>query len=419
MLNAGELFVGAGGMALGLAKAGFQHGFAVERDQDACRTIRENQRRGIEPVVHWPEMVPTDATTVDYREWEGRWDLLAGGPPCQPFSMGGKHRSISDGRNMFPEVARALRVLKPRAVLLENVKGLLRSSFAKHFEYILLQLSYPEIERQESESWESHLSKLERRQTKGKQEGLSYRPAFRLLNAADYGVPQQRHRVFMVLFRHDVSAEWSFPEPTHSFDRLLWDQWVSGEYWDTHRIASRRRPSPSASWQPRLHRLRESFAPTDLPWQTVRDAVADLAPPTVKDEPAVANHRLQLGARSYKGHTGSPLDLPAKALKAGDHGVPGGENMLLDLDGSVRYFTVRESARLQRFPDEYVFTGSWTECMRQLGNAVPVTLAEIVARSIAQRLAPRASAKAMQRSGLCSTVGAKNGTTARALSAVG
>jgi len=73
-------------------------------------------------------------------------------------------------------------------------------------------------------------------------------------------------------------------------------------------------------------------------------------------------------------------------LKAGDHGVPGGENTLLRPDGSIRYFTVREAARLQTFPDDYVFHGAWTETMRQLGNAVPVLLAQSVATGIQNRL---------------------------------
>lgn len=97
----------------------------------------------------------------------------------------------------------------------------------------------------------------------------------------------------------------------------------------------------------------------------------------------IANHVFNPGARSYPGHTGSPLDEPGKTLKAGDHGVPGGENMLLRPDGSVRYFTVREAARLQTFPDDYVFRGSWSETMRQLGNAVPVRLAQVIASSVA------------------------------------
>jgi len=98
------------------------------------------------------------------------------------------------------------------------------------------------------------------------------------------------------------------------------------------------------------------------------------------------DHIFQGGARTYPGHTGSPLDLPAKTLKAGDHGVPGGENMMVRSDGSVRYLTVRESARVQTFPDGYVFHGSWTETMRQLGNAVPVLLGQVVASSVAEKI---------------------------------
>jgi len=99
-----------------------------------------------------------------------------------------------------------------------------------------------------------------------------------------------------------------------------------------------------------------------------------------------ANHFLNPGARVYAGHNGSPLDLPAKALKAGDHGVPGGENTLRFADGTVRYFSVRECARIQTFPDDWVFEGSWTESMRQLGNAVPVVLSNVVARELAGAL---------------------------------
>ncbi|MNF95110.1 Modification methylase AplI [compost metagenome] len=80
------------------------------------------------------------------------------------------------------------------------------------------------------------------------------------------------------------------------------------------------------------------------------------------------------------------MDEPSKTLKAGGHGVPGGENMLVRPDGSLRYFTVREAARIQTFPDNYIFHGSWGETMRQLGNAVPVRLAEVVARSVADAL---------------------------------
>lgn len=123
------------------------------------------------------------------------------------------------------------------------------------------------------------------------------------------------------------------------------------------------------------------------PWRTVRDALVEMPDPRKQSANRFLNHKFQDGAKIYKGHTGSPLDLPAKTLKAGDHGVPGGENMMVLEDGSVRYFSVRESARLQTFPDGYAFHGSWTETMRQLGNAVPVALARKVAASVGERLA--------------------------------
>ena len=119
-------------------------------------------------------------------------------------------------------------------------------------------------------------------------------------------------------------------------------------------------------------------------WQTVRDALRGLPDP--REGSSVSNHFYQPGAKSYPGHTGSPLDEPAKALKAGDHGVPGGENMLAYGNGKVRYFSIRESARIQTFPDDYHFEGSWSESMRQLGNAVPVQLARSVAESIRKHL---------------------------------
>ena len=118
----------------------------------------------------------------------------------------------------------------------------------------------------------------------------------------------------------------------------------------------------------------------------MRDAIWGLPDPRTKDANKFLNHRFQAGAKAYPGHTGSPLDLPSKTLKAGDHGVPGGENMIVQDDGTLRYLTIREAARLQTFPDGYQFHGSWTETMRQLGNAVPVMLARVVASSVAEKL---------------------------------
>ncbi len=391
-LKSVELFTGAGGLALGIERASFHHDTVIERDKDCCATIRANQRNGYSLVDGW-RLYQGDVRRFDYSEIQGEVDLLAGGPPCQPFSIGGKHRGPLDKRDMFPEVARAVRELKPRALVVENVKGLLRESFAKYFEYVTLQLKYPEVVSKQDEDWIEHLSRLERHETKGRERGLHYNLVFRPLNAADYGVPQKRERVIIVGFRADLGVEWSFPESTHSQDSLLVDQWVTGNYWERHELTRRERPIMPARVRYRVERLRSerrlSLFNEQQPWRTVRDALVGLDNPESETCSGWSNHQFNPGARSYIGHTGSPLDEPAKTLKAGDHGVPGGENMLVKSDGSLRYFTVRESARLQTFPDNYVLHGAWSEAMRQLGNAVPVALGEAIATGIRRQLSLR------------------------------
>ena len=378
-----ELFSGAGGLALGISKAGFEHEAVIEWNKDACETIRLNQKNQLHPVVDWP-LFECDARDFDYSPYEGRVDMVSGGPPCQPFSLGGKHKGPCDARDMFPEAVRAIRELRPKAFIFENVKGLLRESFSKYFEYILLQLTHPDLRRKTDMSWEDHLSKLERHHT-GTKDQPSYKVVFSQVNAADFGVPQKRQRVIIVGFRSDLGLEWSFPKPTHSQEALLWSQWVTGDYWEKHKVAKKNRPEFSNRSGSKINSLKASlFPPETSPWLTVRDALAGLPDP--QKEHNIPNHVFISGARSYPGHSGSPLDEPAKTLKAGDHGVPGGENTLLLPNGDVRYFTVRESARLQNFPDEFLFQGSWGECMRQIGNAVPVKLASIVSGSVGSRL---------------------------------
>lgn len=383
-----ELFAGAGGLGMGLCQSGFRPAKVVEWDRWCCDTIRENRREKVDPVALWPEPVEADVRQVDFRLFEGKVDLVSGGPPCQPFSLGGKHRANADHRDMWGEAVRAVREARPPAFVFENVKGLTRSSFATYLAYIVHQLTYPDLVRRSDEEWHSHLARLEAHLTAGRDGGLKYNVIYRVLNAADYGVPQRRERVVFVGFREDLGIEWSFPEATHSIDALLWDQFRSQEYADRHKARLTELADPRL-----LSRaLKMSERPNARAWRTVRDAIADLPDP--QKEPAEAsrfyNHQYQPGARSYPGHTGSPLDLPAKTLKAGVHGVPGGENMLLRPDGSVRYFTVRESARLQTFPDSYRLHGSWSETMRQLGNAVPVELARVIGAGVAPRITERA-----------------------------
>lgn len=383
-MKAIELFAGAGGLGIGLTKAGFRPLQIIEWDRWCCDTIRQNRKR-LPALSHWPEPIETDVRLVDFRQHEGKLDLVSGGPPCQPFSLGGKHAAHADRRDMWPEAVRVVRETRPRAFIFENVKGLKRASFASYFNYILLQLHYPSLAKKKEEAWSDHFARLQRHHTSRPSDKEEYRVVADVLNAADYGVPQRRERVVFVGFRVDLGIEWSFPKATHSQDALLWAQCRTSEYWDRHRIAHDFRSLDAATYARGLGML---VKPPTKPWRTTRDAIADLPDPENPKAQSVRhlNHKFQPGARSYLGHTGSPLDEPAKTLKAGVHGVPGGENMLLKPDGTVRYFSVRESARLQTFPDNFILHGSWTEAMRQLGNAVPVQLAQIIGQDIAKHI---------------------------------
>lgn len=382
-MRAVELFAGAGGLGMGISKAGFKPERIVEWDRWCCDTIRENRKAGNRILAHWPEPIEGDIREVDFRNLAGKIDLVSGGPPCQPFSLGGKHRAHTDTRDMWPEAVRVVREIKPRAFIFENVKGLTRASFATYLAYIVQQLTYPEITASPDEGWAEHLARLEQHHTAGSSTGLKYNVVWQVLNAANYGVPQRRERVVFVGFRSDTQIAWRFPEETHSLDALLWEQCRTEKYWDRHKVARLARGLDC-----RLHGRGMALKTKSeaKPWRTVRDAISGLPEPQNWTSQTIPNHRHQPGARSYPGHTGSPLDEAAKTLKAGVHGVPGGENMLARPDGSVRYFTVRESARLQTFPDDYRLHGSWTEAMRQLGNAVPVELARAIGDNVAEHL---------------------------------
>lgn len=376
-----ELFSGAGGLALGVARAGFHHRLLLEYNRTACMTLVRNRDLfgGSSCQIY-----EGDVRKYDFTSHKGL-DLLAAGAPCQPFSIGGRHRADKDERNLFPEVFRVIRELRPRAVLIENVKGLLRPALREFVEYVTLQLEMPDVvapEPLDPDGWVDHLPRLRgaRRGTAGSVDS-GYRVRHALLNAADYGVPQRRERVFFVALRKDVRGRWTPPPKTHSQAALRLDQEVTGEYWARHSIKRR-----SMASHPLAGKWRNEAGDT-APWVTLRDRLAGLPDPADKSfTPSIPNHVFQPGAKVYPGHTGSALDLPAKTLKAGVHGVPGGENMLRRPNGTVRYLTVREAARVQTFPDDFVFVGAWGEAMRQIGNAVPVVLAQAVARSIASAL---------------------------------
>lgn len=365
-----DLFAGGGGLAIGLVAAGFRPLELYEKDTVACDTLRRNARYNgslLSANVH-----EEDVINVEWRHLQDRVRLLAAGAPCQPFSLAGRHKAANDGRNLFPEVVRAVRETRPAAVMIENVRGLLRQDFAPYFEYILRHLECPSIQPMQGEMWADHDQRIRRHQC-----SVGYRPEYwisrTLLNAADFGVAQVRMRVFVVATRHDLPP-FRFPAATHSKYVLMCSQ-ADGSYWKRHGL------KPPAAKFPRPVELSGDKL---LPWRTVRDEIRTLPDPAGTQKHALANHWVIPGARSYPGHSGSLWDWPAKTVKAGVHGVPGGENTLSEQNGTVRYFTLRELARLQSFPDEHVFSGARIHVTRQIGNAVPCKLAEVIARPLFQ-----------------------------------
>jgi DNA (cytosine-5)-methyltransferase 1 len=384
-----ELFAGGGGMALGLHFAGFEHTNLVEWEARACDTLRLNAGA---PAAPWSIDSVNHADVRDYVSTLAEAvpqdpTLVAGGPPCQPFSLGGVHAGETDRRNMFPIALEVVRLTAPKLVIFENVPGLLRPSFRPYFDYVKDQLGNPTIAPREGEGWQDHWQRVVMKSRRGN--CLRYRVARQLILAADLGVPQMRRRVFLIGIRDDLPGAWVPVEQDHSEDALVYDQYISGSYWEEHaedpevkRFLRRGLPKSPASLATRVMRLENSGRPSTKRWRTVRDMLRD---PELLPEPREGvqrgvwpNHIGVPGARSYPGHTGSDIDLPAKTIKAGVHGVCGGEAMIRWRDGSLRYMTTRESARVQGFPDWYEFSGARSHAMRHIGNAVAVPVARAV-----------------------------------------
>lgn len=412
-----ELFAGAGGLAMAVHRAGFRPLLFNEFAKRACETLEANGAQRLpdsEKPTRAPgpgEKVPLvagDVQDLDMGYLAGQVDVLAGGPPCQPFSLGGVAKGDEDKRNMFPQMFKAVQQIQPKAVICENVRGLLRPSFRDYFNYIQRELEMP-FEKRGDRTWEQHYKHLlEQREKEPDDPKKRYDLVMMPVNAADYGVPQIRNRVIIVAFRRDLHVDRelfkTLVKPTHSETALIRSMDEDGEYWKRHPNV------PDHVKERVIARLPKTLPMDDglLPWNTLRDAIAGIGDnkplPDVPDEwldrtehflGGVTEHIGWPGARIYDGHTPNELDRPAKTVKAGVHGVPGGESvMLLDelvadkaAPGGVRYkhryMTVRETARVMTFPDTWELKGPRGEKMRQLGNAVPVALGEVFAMAVA------------------------------------
>ena len=175
-MNCIEICAGAGGQALGLEEAGFEHIALVEYENDYCNTLKQNR-------PNW-NVICADVKDFSGLKYTDSIDLLAGGVPCPPFSVAGKQLGKSDERDLFPDALRLISEINPKAVMLENVKGFLDSKFDDYRTSILKNI-----------------------------ESLGYKVQIKLLNASDYGVPQLRPRIVIVGIRHDIKGDFHYPLP--------------------------------------------------------------------------------------------------------------------------------------------------------------------------------------------------------------
>jgi DNA (cytosine-5)-methyltransferase 1 len=364
-------------MALGMRRAGFNHHALVEWNHNATKVLRHNAT--LAPILWEADAV----LQQDVRTWlEQLVDvpqvaLVAGGPPCQPFSLAGVHAGDNDERNMFPAALDAVRALLPPLVVFENVPGLTRPSFVPYYRYVQAQLARPSVRPRDDEMWSDHFARILQSRALPR-----YHVYEEHVEAADLGVPQNRRRVFLVGIRVDIpgAATWPGVSRDYSQEALLHEQYIESAYWERHDLPQ---PDVPERLRTRVAELKGEDPPTGKPWRTLREALAGLPEPVDGEESsAVANHRGIPGARTYRKHTGSPIDWPAKAIKAGVHGVSGGEAMIRFPDGRLRYLTVRESARMQSFPDTYEFPGPRSRVMGVIGNAVAVAVAEAIGKSL-------------------------------------
>lgn len=200
-----ELCAGAGGQALGLEQAGIEHAGLVEIDNHACATLRLNR-------PHW-NVIEQDLNEFDGSAFKGL-DVVSGGLPCPPFSIAGKQLGRNDERNLFPVLIRLVDQVRPRAVMIENVRGILEAIFDDYRQYI-----------------------------GGELKKLGYQTGWKLMNASDFGVPQLRPRVVFVALRKEHSEHFSWPEvlgiPPRTVGEVLYDLmasrgWVGASQWRTH-----------------------------------------------------------------------------------------------------------------------------------------------------------------------------------------
>jgi DNA (cytosine-5)-methyltransferase 1 len=315
-LSVVELCAGGGGQALGYHQAGFLHSALVEIDRHACATLRMNH-------PGW-NVLEQDLTQFDGRPYKGA-DLITAGLPCPPFSVAGKQLGKEDERNLFPEAIRLADEIRPRAIMIENVRGILDAVFHDYRQFV-----------------GSELSKL------------GYEPEWRLMNASDFGVSQLRPRVVFVAVQRQLKEFFSWPSPSPNLPRTvgsLLSDLMAANGW-----------KGATAWA----RNANEIAPT-IVGGSHKHGGPDLGPTRARK------------AWATLGVDGTSIaDSPPPAEFTG-----------------VPRLTVRMVARVQGFPDDWLFSGKKTQAYRQVGNAFPPPFARAVANSLRECLSHSSSVRAV------------------------
>ena len=303
-----SLFSGCGGLDLGFINAGMEIIWANDLYADAVETYKKN----IGDHITLKSILEVKSNEIP------DCDGVIGGFPCQGFSLANTGRNVDDTRNfLYREFVRVIKDKKPKFFIAENVKGILSLGKGKVFEKIIKDFS-----------------------------SCGYVVRYHLFNAADYGVPQRRERVFIFGIRRDVEFdEMQFPpSPTHSKDKvnLKIKKWVS-----------------------------------------IGDALAKIPEPGMEDPKKIPNHtgtKFKLKNNGYLGHRQIDPNMPSPTITA--RGDEKGGVVIIHHPSNKRRLTVREAAAVQSFPLNFHFIGNNTSGYRQIGNAVPPVLAAEIAKSV-------------------------------------
>lgn len=336
-----ELFAGGGGLALGLEKAGFKHVLLNEFDTSACNTLRVNR-------PDWC-VIEGDVRHIDFTPLRDKVDFLSGGFPCQAFSFAGKQGGFNDIRGtLFFELARAVKEIRPRVFLGENVKGLISHDNGKTFKTIC-----------------NIISEL----------GYTLVPP-RVLKGIMFQVPQKRERIILVAIRNDLAegVDFKWPSP-YSRVLTLRDALYQSVIYDTDV------PESDGATYPEKKQKVLSLVPQGGDW---RDLPEDVAKDYMGGSWLLGGGKTGMARRLS-------LDEPSLTLTCS----PAQKQTERCHPIETRPLSVREYARIQTFPDDWIFQGTMNAKYKQIGNAVPVNLAWAIGRALIrllndiERIAPR------------------------------